>query len=209
MEAEGSLGEQLAAIVARLPEDGTLTLSDLLAQLGDEGLLVVALLLTLVFLIPVSIPGVSTVFGAAILLIGVSRLSGRPLWVPARLAGKALPASRLRPGLLAGLVWVRRLERVSRPYRLRGLVEGRLQGIVNDLAFILAALLLMAPFGFVPFSNTLPALALLFYAVGFIQRDGGAVLLGHLANLCTLVYFSALIGGGGLAVRELLQRFAG
>ena len=36
------------------------------------------------FLIPVSIPGVSTVFGAAILLVGVSRLSGRQLWLPAR-----------------------------------------------------------------------------------------------------------------------------
>jgi hypothetical protein len=58
----------------------------------------------------------------------------------------------------------------------------------------------------VPFSNTLPALALLLYAIGFIQRDGVAVLLGHLANIGTVVYFGALLGGGGLAVRELLQR---
>jgi hypothetical protein len=79
----------------------------------------------------------------------------------------------------------------------------------NNLAFIFAALLLMAPFGFVPFSNTLPALALLLYAVGFIQRDGGAVLLGHLATIGTVAYFSVLIGGGGLAIRELMQRFAG
>ncbi len=203
---DGSLGEQLGAVIDRLPAGGQLTLADLLAQLGDEGLLVVSILLTLVFLIPVSIPGVSTVFGAAILLVGISRLSGRPLWIPARLADRALPADRLRPGLLAGMAWVRRLERIARPYRLRGLVDGRLQGIVNDLAFIFAALLLMMPFGFVPFSNTLPALALLLYAVGFIQRDGGSVLLGHVATLGTVAYFSVLIGGGGLAVRELLQR---
>jgi hypothetical protein len=203
---DGSLGEQLAAVIDRLPAGGQLTLADLLAQLGDEGLLVVSILLTLVFLIPVSIPGVSTVFGAAILLVGISRLSGRPLWIPSRLADRALPADRLRPGLLAGMSWVRRLESIARPYRLRGLVDGRLQGIVNDLAFIFAALLLMMPFGFVPFSNTLPALALLLYAVGFIQRDGGSVLLGHVATLGTVAYFSVLIGGGGLAVRELLQR---
>ena len=69
--------------------------------------------------------------------------------------------------------------------------------------------LLMAPFGFVPFSNTIPALALLAYATGFIQRDGGAVLLGHLANIGTVAYFSVLIGGGGLVAQELFKRLAG
>ena len=77
---------------------------------------------------------------------------------------------------------------------------------VYNLAFILAALLLMAPFGFVPFSNTLPAVALLLFAIGFLQRDGGAVLLGHLANVATIIYFSVLIGGGGLVVKELFNR---
>lgn len=209
VRAHASLGEQLAAVIERLPQDGTLTLSDLLAQLGEEGMLVVSILLTLVFLIPVSIPGVSTVFGAVILLVGISRLSGRPLWIPRRLACRELPTERLRPALVGGMAWVRRLERISRPYRLRGLVEGRLPALFNNLVFILAAVLLMAPFGFVPFSNTLPALALLAYAIGFIQRDGGAVLLGHLATLGTIAYFGVLIGGGGLAIRELLQRLGG
>lgn len=204
----GSLGEQLAGIIDRLPADA-MSLQELLDVFSDEGLLLLTILLTLIFLIPVSIPGVSTVFGAAILLVGISRLIGRPLWLPARLRNKALPADKLRPGLTSGLLWVRRLEKISRPHRVRVLVDGRLVVMFNNLAFILAAILLMAPFGLVPFSNTLPALALLLYAIGFIQRDGVAVLLGHLANIGTIVYFSVLIGGGGLAVRELLQRFGG
>lgn len=200
-----SLGEQLTNVIEQLPPD-TLSLQELLDVFGDEGLLLVTILLTLVFLIPVSIPGVSTVFGAAILLVGISRLIGRPLWLPARLRARALPADKLRPGLAGGLAWVRRLEKISRPHRLPMLADGALARLLNNLAFILAALLLMAPFGFVPFSNTLPALALLLYAIGFIQRDGVAVLLGHLANIGTIVYFGVLISGGGLAVRELLQR---
>lgn len=204
----GSLGEQLAGIIDSLPADA-MTLQELLDVFGDEGLLLLTILLTLIFLIPVSIPGVSTVFGAAILLVGISRLIGRPLWLPARLRTKALPADKLRPGLTSGLRWVRRLEKISRPHRVRALVQGRPVEMLNNLAFILAALLLMAPFGFVPFSNTLPALALLLYAIGFIQRDGVAVLLGHLSNIGTIVYFGVLIGGGGLAVRELFQRFGG
>lgn len=200
-----SLREQLAAIIAALPDDG-LSLGSLLEIFGDEGLLLLTILLTLVFLIPVSIPGVSTVFGGAILLIGFSRLLGRTLWLPAKLRDRPLPAARLRPALGAGMKWVQRLEKVSRPHRLRGLVDGRVQDMVISLAFILAALLLMVPLGFVPFSNTLPALALLAYAIGLIQRDGGAVLIGHAFNIGTIVYFAALAGGGSVAIRELLER---
>ncbi|MGY0797967.1 exopolysaccharide biosynthesis protein [Lysobacter sp. A286] len=202
-----ALGEQLATIIRNLPED-QLTLGELLAVFGDEGLLLLTILLTLVFLIPVSIPGVSTVFGAVILLVGISRLMGRPFWLPEKLKAKALPVEKLRPGLTAGMVWVGRLEKISRPHRLRVFVDGRAQDVFNNLAFILAALLLMAPFGFIPFSNTLPGLALLFYAVGMIQRDGGAMLLGHLANIGTIIYFGILIGGGGMAAHELFQRLS-
>ncbi|MDH5832505.1 exopolysaccharide biosynthesis protein [Luteimonas kalidii] len=201
-----SLGAQIAGMIERLPPDHV-TLGELLDLFGDEGLLLLCILLTLVFLIPVSIPGVSTVFGAAILLVGVSRLLSRQLWLPGRVRDRRLPSDRLRPGLLGGLRWVQRMERLSRPHRLSALVDGRTQDVVNNLGFILAALLLMAPFGFVPFSNTLPALALLAYGVGFIQRDGGAVLLGHLANVGTMVYFALLIGGGGMVAQELFKRF--
>ena len=142
-------------------------------------------------------------------LVGISRVLRRPLWLPAKLRERALPAARLRPALSGGLHWVRRLEKISRPYRLRRLVDGRAQDIFNNLAFILAALLLMAPFGFIPFSNTLPGLALLFYAIGMIQRDGTAILLGHLANIGTIVYFGILIGGGGMAAHGLLRHFTG
>ncbi len=206
--SQESLGEQIERLIESLPEDH-LRLGDLLNVLGDEGLLLLGLMMTLVFLIPVSIPGVSTIFGAAILLIGLSRLRGRPLWLPQKLKQRPLPAKRLRPALRTGMKWVRRMEKISRPYRLSSWVDSRPMYVLNNLAFILAALLLMAPFGFVPFSNTLPGIALLLYSVGFIQRDGGAILLGHLANIGTIVYFSVLLAGGGVALNQLLQKVTG
>ncbi|MDO4709123.1 MAG: exopolysaccharide biosynthesis protein [Pseudomonadota bacterium] len=203
-----SLSEQIEAMIDALPAEH-LSLGELLKVLGDEGLLVLTIMLTLVFLIPVSIPGVSTVFGAAILLIGISRLGSGNLWLPEKLKSKPLPVEKLRPGLKTGLKWVRRMERISRPHRLPFFVDGRMMQLFNNLGFILAALLLMAPFGFVPFSNTLPGIALLLYAVGFIQRDGIPVLLGHLANIGTMVYFTVLLAGGGVALTQLLQKVTG
>ncbi|TKS55060.1 exopolysaccharide biosynthesis protein [Luteimonas yindakuii] len=203
-----ALGNRLEQIIAEL--DGEhLSLGGIIERIGSEGLLLLSMLLTVVFLIPVSIPGVSTVFGAALLLIGISRLTRRPLWLPVRLRERRLPAEKLRNGLRRGLSWVRRLERVSRPGRLAALADSRAIDTFNSLAFIFAALLLMAPFGFVPFSNTFPAIALLFYAIGMIQRDGGAILLGHLATIGTVVYFAVLIGGGGYALHALWRMVGG
>lgn len=203
-----TLGDRLSRVIASLDSE-RLTLGQMLERVGTQGLLLFAALLTLVFLIPVSTPGVSTVFGAAILLIGFSRLLDRPLWLPARLRDRELPAARLRHMLERGMVWVHRLERISRAHRMPFLAQGRAMDIFNSLAFIFAALLLMMPFGFIPFSNTLPGIALLFYAIGMIQRDGMAILLGHLGTVVTLVYFSVLIGGGGYALHSLWRHFTG
>lgn len=200
--AELSLGEQFQDLIRQLPDDG-ISLGGLLDVFGDEGLLLLTAMMVLVFLVPVSIPGVSTVFGAAILMVGVSRLTGRALWLPRRLRERTLPGSRVRAALAGGLKWVRRFERISRPHRLRQLAEQGGWLIVGNLAFISAALLLMAPLSLLPFSNTLPALALLFYSIGFIQRDGGAVLVGHVAQATSIAYFGAVLAGGGAALAAL------
>lgn len=197
-----SLREELQRAIDRLPPD-TVSLGSLLEQFQGNGLLMLTAMMTLVFLIPVSIPGVSTVFGAGILMVGVARLFRRPVWLPERIRLRPLSSERLRPALERGLVWVRRLERISRPGRLASLVEGKVVGQINNLALILGAVLLMFPFGFIPFSNTLPGIALLCLAVGLMQRDGVAILLGHLGNVVTMVYFTFLLGGGGLLLQRL------
>lgn len=63
----------------------------------------------------------------------------------------------------------------------------------------------MVPFGFIPFSNTLPALALIFLTLGELQKDGGSIVLGHIANLTTSIYFGILVAGSGYTVLEGLR----
>jgi hypothetical protein len=59
---------------------------------------------------------------------------------------------------------------------------------INGLMLIAGALLLMAPFGLIPFSNTLPGLAILFLTIGMLQRDGRSVLLGYTTLVLTTLY---------------------
>jgi hypothetical protein len=208
MHSEPPVSQRLRALVRSMPRTG-ITLSELIRSVGNDGLLILVALLTLVFLIPISIPGVSTVFGAAILLISVSRLIGRDLWIPSKLAHRVIGTRKLRPLLRKALSWLKKLERVSKPNRIQWLVAAGAVAFFNNAALILGAVLLMMPFGLIPFSNTFPAVAILFLAIGLLQRDGVCILLGHISNVVTIIYFGVLIGGGGLAVRELVNRFVG
>jgi hypothetical protein len=205
-EGESSLVEKMRTTLDQLPPEGV-TLVTIRDMIGREGMLLVTAFLTIIFLVPVSIPGVSTVFGGAILLLSVSRLLHRPLWLPKRLKDRVVSTQKLRSGMQRGLKWFERLERISRPWRLKGLTGSRgLAGATNNLGLILGAILLMAPFGLIPFSNTLPAVALLFFAIGLLQRDGVCILLGHLMNIASIVYFGVLLTGGAVAIKELIQR---
>jgi hypothetical protein len=203
-----SLEEKLKVVIGNLPATGV-TLAEIRDLVGQDGLLLLTVLLTIIFMVPVSVPGVSTVFGLAILLIGISRLLGRSLWLPKRIAQRVLPAEKLRTVLNKGSVWLHRLERVSRPHRLNWLASPGIADSLNNCALIAGAALLMAPFVLVPFSNTLPALAILFLSIGLLQRDGLCILFGHLANLATIIYFTALTVGGGAAVFEGVRHIMG
>jgi hypothetical protein len=202
-----SLSEKLGIIIEKLPPTGV-TLHDLMHLVGQDGLMILTALLSLVFIIPVSIPGVSTVFGAAILLISTSRLFRCNPWLPKSLQSRVISTEKLLPVFQKSLRWLHRLERVVRPHRLGWLTSGGLIGIFNNCSLILGAVLLMAPFGLIPFSNTLPAVAILCLSVGIVLRDGVCILLGYLGNLSSIIYFGALIGGGGLAIREALLHFS-
>ena len=197
-------GERLQGVIARLPSD-RVTVAEIRDLVGPDGLLLLTVLLTLIFMVPVSIPGVSTVFGGAILLIGISRLLNRNLWMPKRIAQHALPSDKISDGLKKGSAWLRRLERVCRPHRLGGLASNRFATLTSNGGLVLGAVLLMAPFGLIPFSNTLPALALLFLSLGQLQKDGLFILLGHVSNLVTILYFAVLVFFGVEAVREVIR----
>ena len=131
-----SPGKRLKVIITDLPTD-KVTLAEIRDLLGQDGLLLLAAFLTIVFLIPVSIPGVSTVFGLAILLIGISRLLNRSMWMPKRFLNRQLPAEKLCVGLNRGVIWFHRLERISRPHRLKWLTYKRFMDALNNCALII------------------------------------------------------------------------
>lgn len=188
---------------ARAIDGKAVTLREILAQVGEQGLILICAVLTVPFLLPVSIPGVSTVFGLAIILFSIGITLNRQPWLPRRIMDRPIDGGKLAPTLEKGAGLVRRIEAVIHP-RLHGLTGGAAINRFNGLVLILGGVLLMFPLGLVPFSNTLPAFAILFLCIGMSQRDGWFVVAGYAATIATIVYFSALawlaiIAGRGIA----------
>jgi len=180
------------------------TVREILERVGERGMLVICIVLCVPFLVPVSIPGVSTVFGFAITLTALAVASGRLPWLPRRILDKPVATAKLREALEAGAGRMARLERLLRP-RIGPVASlARLNGLL--LAF--AGILLMAPFGLIPFSNTVPAVAAILLGLGMLHRDGAFVLAGYASILATLLYFGLLIGAaiyGGMELGTLLH----
>lgn len=194
----GALERTIDAIMGR-----DVSLRDLLRQIGDHGSLILCAILTVPFLLPVSIPGVSTVFGLAIILLGIGLTLNRTPWLPNRIMDRPIDGTKLRNVLERGLSLVDRLEKVVRK-RMGALTRGATMNRVNALAIVAGGILLMFPLGLVPFSNTLPAFAILLLCIGMSQRDGLLVLGGYAMLAATVVYFSvlaylAVAAGRGLA----------
>jgi len=200
-----SLRETIGATVEAI--DGrTVTLREIVELTGEQGLLLLCALLTLPFLLPVSIPGVSTVFGLAIILISIGITLNRAPWLPKKITDRPIDAEKLVPTLRKGSEIVARLEKVIKP-RVESLTAGAAINRFNGLVLLLGGVLLMFPLGLVPFSNTLPAFGILFLAVGISQRDGLFVLAGYGMTIATIVYFSALAYAAFVAGRGLTSIF--
>ena len=204
VEGLQTISQKFDSMIGKLP-DGRVTFGEIRDVVEEDGVLVLTIFLSIIFMIPVSIPGVSTVFGAAILLVGICRVWGRKLWLPEKLLVRELEGLKVKSGFIIGRKWVVWLEKVSRAGRMGWLIGSPPLRLWANLALILGALLLMAPFGFIPFSNTLPALALILLAMGMLQSDGRCIILGHITNLLTIAYFLFIVLGG----LELIKLFWG
>lgn len=188
---EVRISAALAAAQASV-RDPVVTLRELFALLGEQGLLVFCGVLAAPFLLPVTLPTMSAVFGTPMLLIGFAVMVSRVPWLPARLLDYRMPAETVRQVLGKVRGWALRFEHLVRP-RLLGLSDSATVNVINGGLIILDVLLLMAPLPLVPFVNSLPALAIILLCFGMAERDGVVIAFGYFVSLVSLAYVGGLM----------------
>lgn len=202
------LAASCAAVAAGLTER-SISVRELLALIGEQSLLLACVFLSVPFLLPLAVPGTSVLFGILLALIGSGVALNRVPWLPERLLARRLERAQVERALDKAARLSRRFEWLVRP-RLLALTDGATLNRVNGVMLVWAALLLMAPLPLVPFTSTLPAVAIILLAAGMAERDGVVVLMGHLAMAVATAYVTLLLvavfwAGSGLA--GLLRRF--
>ncbi|MGQ0385295.1 MAG: exopolysaccharide biosynthesis protein [Gammaproteobacteria bacterium] len=188
---EVRMSQALAAAEGSV-RDPDVALRELLVMLGEQGLLVFCGVLAVPFLLPITVPMMSTVFGLPMLLIGFAVMASRVPWLPERLLAHRIAAGTVRRMLakLRGLAV--RFEHLVRP-RAPALSGGVVINAVNGALIVLAVLLLMAPLPLIPFVNTMPAIAIMLMCFGMAERDGVLIALGWLATLASAAYVGGLL----------------
>lgn len=181
----------LAAAAAAI-EGPAVTLRQLLALLGEQGLLVFCGILAAPFVFPVSLPFISGVLGPPMLLIGFAVMASRVPWLPDRLLNRAIATATVRQVLTRVRAWALKFEHLVRP-RLLVLSGGAVINAANGALLMLAVLLLMAPLPLVPLANTLPAAAIMLLCFGMAERDGVVIALGYLMTLVSIAYVGGLL----------------
>lgn len=181
----------------------TLTIRRLLAQTGGRGLYLVIILLSLPFVVPVSVPGASTVLGTCVALLALPLALGQTPWLPRWLGDRPLRPARSQKLVRGSVRLLRFIEKGVRPrfgYWLRWPVAR----VFNSLLLLLLALLLALPLPSPPFlfSNSLPAYGIIFLAACMMEEDGMMIFFAYAVALGNFLFFGLI----GSAIYELIEQ---
>jgi hypothetical protein len=169
------------------PEDGR-TIDNLIDCLEHDGLLIAMMMLTLPFLLPVSIPGLSTPLGVVIVVLAISLMINKRIPLPSFLGNRRIKQSHIQSIALFAAKLLAKIESWSKP-RFRHFSTSHGARIFHLGGIIVNALCLFLPLP-LPFSNFIPAYGIVMLSFGILRKDGLLIVYGHTLLVLAVAYFA-------------------
>ncbi len=179
------LSTTLKTLVDQGPTECPRTLNSLLDVAGEMGTDLVIIVLALPFCLPI-LPGVSTPFGLAIIMLTLRQFLGRPGRLPSFIGDREFEADTFKKIINGGVRILDRVERFSNRQRNHLPRLARLR--FNLFLIFLMGLMMALPIPF-PGTNTFPAWAIVFLATAQAEGDGVLALWGYAAVLFSFGWF--------------------
>mgnify|MGYP003576846186 CR=1 FL=1 len=163
---------------------------DITESLGQRSFGFILLIFALPNSLPIiGIPGVSTITGLPMLFVAVQMALGHQrVYLPRWIADSSISTTSFQTLIRKAVPWLRRIEKLMKP-RIGFLTQGKAERWLGAFCVLLAFLLALP----IPLGNLLPALGILFIALGLIESDGVCVLAGLSIGVAAWVFLSGLI----------------
>lgn len=204
-----TLSEELRRLVEQPAPGAPLTLNVLLASTGGRGLFLVVILLSLPFITPIPLPGVSMVFGLVIGVLAVRLALGLAPGLPKALGDRPLDGGFGRKVVSGSVKILRVIEQLAKPRRSAWLAWPAVR-FANAALVALMAFLLMLPFPpFPPFTNSLPAYSIILLAASMMEEDGVLIWAGYAVSFGTAIYIMLVLSALEAAFLRLYNSLFG
>lgn len=190
-KGRGPLFDHLDEIEERCLK-GDLSLQEIFEIFGADGHYVLMTFLILPFLQPIPLPGLSTPFGILIVTVAVLAYFKKPPWIPRRWSQKKVAAPIVLRIAEGSEKIFEKLTKVLHP-RMKFLFQGPFRS-VNMILIVINAALLALPLP-IPFSNSIPAWTIAFFALAHLEEDGVFVILAYLGSGACGIFFFSLVKG--------------
>jgi hypothetical protein len=177
-----------------------LTVRDVEAALRGRGMAMFILILGLPFCLPAPMVGISTPFGFAIAFLGLRLMLGLKPWLPKLLLEREIPVRVLDKVLRSAERIALKLEKVVR-VRWNFMRWPGMRRVVGA-AILTSGLVLSLPI-LLPFTNTVPGVAVVLLALGLMEGDGLLVMAGLLLTAGAVAGVAALVALGKLGLETL------
>lgn len=178
-----------------------LSLGDIVAAVPQRAFGVLLIVFAVPNLVPISIPGMSTVLAVPMLLLAAQLAWGRGApWLPRWLARRSFARADFVAVLDRALPILERIERFLKP-RWSVLIGPVAARALGGVILVLAATLSLP----IPLGNWLPALAIVLMSLALTERDGAVAAVGLAVALAALAVVAAVLLGGAAATAWLVQ----
>jgi hypothetical protein len=189
----------------RQGNEGTLTRREAHALLQGRGFTFCLFLLSIPFLLPFFIPGLSTLIGVTVVLMGCRLAFNFQPPLPDALLRRAIKRETVNGPFRRMMKITLRVEKLIKP-RFHFVYRWKWTPMLIGLGIASAGAELLSdvPF-YLPFSKLFPGLSLALLALGMMERDGLAILAGFATTLATWTYLIPLYEGTAAAVQQAMQ----
>lgn len=164
--------------------------------------MLISLIFAVPFLLPIPLPGLSTVFGAVILLAAIQIFFKMDLWLPEFIAQHEAPREILDKIFHKLASLLKKTERFVRP---RYQFFAKHSALVRVCGFALAILAMLLALPMPPGFNAPPAFAIIVLSVGSLEDDGLLVIFGWVLTILNVLLFATFFTLGFEGLKMLFH----